>query len=256
MAKWKDERVLYLRIAADLRARIMSGDLAGQLPSVAVLLNHYKAKSTSVIQRVIETLGTEGLVDSQHGRGNFVRGERVALIEATSYIDPKTSGTRYDLLKVADAIQPPGGLPDYEKTPGLEVVPADAVAALLLASSETAVLRKQMRVRRSDDGPIELIWNYYRPDLAQDTALAADAKIPGGAKALLATWGHEESAMDDVVTTRPPTTEEVELLELPIDVSVLRTLRTIFDQDEVPIEVSVIIKGGHLYAHKQRTELH
>jgi hypothetical protein len=41
--------------------------------------------------------------------------------------------------------------------------------------------------------------------------------------------------------------EEVSLLVLPDGVPVLRQLRTVLTDDDRPVEVSVLIKGAHLY---------
>ena len=43
-----------------------------------------------------------------------------------------------------------------------------------------------------------------------------------------------------------PTTEEVEILDLP-NVPVIRQFRVIYSDSERPVEASVLVKGGHLY---------
>ncbi|WP_246075625.1 GntR family transcriptional regulator [Nonomuraea terrae] len=64
----------YLSIAAELRARIQSGELppGGALPSEARLRRRYGASRTTVRQ-ALAVLEREGLVVARHGRGRFVR---------------------------------------------------------------------------------------------------------------------------------------------------------------------------------------
>ncbi|WP_062214713.1 GntR family transcriptional regulator [Streptomyces sp. NBRC 109706] len=63
----------YQRIAADVREQIMGGSLAhGQiLPSEARLASHYGV-SVPTLRQALAVLVTQGLVDKQHGRGNFI----------------------------------------------------------------------------------------------------------------------------------------------------------------------------------------
>ncbi|WP_375782477.1 hypothetical protein [Streptosporangium becharense] len=46
---------------------------------------------------------------------------------------------------------------------------------------------------------------------------------------------------------RQPTTHEVEELDLPIEVPVMRQFRVIYSNNQRPVEVSILIKGGHIY---------
>lgn len=244
MARWEDERPPYLQAAADLRAQIMAGDLAGdeagQLPTVKQLMETYKTTSTSVIQRALEVLKAEGIIITRHGKGSFLRSEQVVATDATPGINlgDGEAKSKYELLEVGDA-KPP----------------ADAARALGIHPGDEAALRKQVLIR-PDGVREELVWNYYLVGDAHGTVLASRKRISGGTKAFFEAAGRFQSAMEDVITTRPPTPVEVEDLELPAGVPVLRTLRLITDQDGAPMEVSVIVKGGHLFALRHRVELH
>lgn len=239
MPRFTDERPMSLQVAADLRAQIMSGDLTGQLPPVKALMDRYGVPSNSVIQRAMEMLSAEGFVDSQRGRGNFVRENRMVQIDATPGINLGSGSDRskYRLLKVEEVVPP-----------------ADAAAKLGIEPGTQAALRQQVLVR-PDGTPVELVWNYYRLDDARGTPLVEMVKIPGGTKKFFAENGRLQGEMDDSITTRPPTTEEVEALELPATAWVLRTLRQIVDRDGEPMEVSVIVKGGHLFGLHHRRSL-
>ena len=66
-ALWPYERVL-----TDLRRKIDSGELTGQLPSRLALAAEYDV-SHMTIQRAVDTLKDEGLLYSRPGLGVFVR---------------------------------------------------------------------------------------------------------------------------------------------------------------------------------------
>lgn len=70
-----DREPAYLRIAAELRARIVSGELAqgAKLPSESQLKAQYDVSTTSV-KYALSLLRSEGLIEGRKGSGNYVRG--------------------------------------------------------------------------------------------------------------------------------------------------------------------------------------
>lgn len=238
---WRDSRPPYLRLAADLRAQIMAGDLPApgtdKLPSIAQLLESSDTTSASVVQRALAVLSEEGLIESRHGRGTFVRQKSITPILATPGINlgEGVARLKYDLLEVEDV-----------------PAPADVASVFGVDRGELVVLRKQVGYRSATGQRVELVWNYYRTDMAHGTPLALRMKMTGGSQAYFESIGRFYGEMDDVVTGRAPTTEEAEILQLPAEAFVLRTLRCITDQDGTPIEVSVFVKGTHLFASRYR----
>ncbi|MBO4271333.1 GntR family transcriptional regulator [Microbispora triticiradicis] len=221
-----DTRPAHLRIAADLRAQIMAGTLTpGQkLPSTSQLIARYSA-ANATIQAAVGVLKDEGFLRSEHGIGVFVRDRHVFSIDPAAYYDPATRGVTYKMLDVRE-VEPP----------------ADVAAAL---GEKRAALRHR-RTDRSGEA-VELSWSYYPMTLAAGTPLTGRAKIPGGAPRVLADLGYPELSFSDRVTSRMPTTEEVEGLDVPPNVPVLRQFRTVYSHDRRPVEVSVIVKPAHLY---------
>jgi GntR family transcriptional regulator len=94
--------------------------------------------------------------------------------------------------------------------------------------------------------PVELDASWYPVDIAAGTKLAERGKMRGGAPAVLAELGYPQRRLTDRVSARMPTPEETRILELP-DVPVIRQFRVIYTDDDRPVEVSDLIKGGHLY---------
>ncbi|MFD8500411.1 GntR family transcriptional regulator [Amycolatopsis sp. NPDC059657] len=229
MPRTHDTRPRHQQIAADLRAQITSGDLPpqAQVPSTAQLRERYDA-ATSTVQRALADLKDEGYLVGHAGKGVFVRDVHPIVITAAAYIGPDDGDYRYELLHV------------QEVTP-----PADVTRALHLDDGATASVRHRLLLL--DDEPIELSASYYPTAIAAGTPLAKRAKIRGGAPRVLAELGHPQRRYTDRISTRAPTTAEVEALRLPISTPIIRTLRVIFTDTDTPVEASVLIKGGHLY---------
>lgn len=118
-------------------------------------------------------------------------------------------------------------------------------AGLASGDTEPAVLR--VRLGLLDGEPAELVHSYYPAELARGTRLADRRKIPGGSPTLLADMGYPPREQVDEVATRMATTEEYELLEIPGDTPVLEIFRVVYSDDRRPIEVTVLVKPGHLY---------
>jgi GntR family transcriptional regulator len=64
----------YERIADDLRRRIRAGELrpGDRLPAETAMVEEY-GKSLPTLRQALGLLASEGLIEKQHGRGNFVR---------------------------------------------------------------------------------------------------------------------------------------------------------------------------------------
>lgn len=226
MPKATDGRPRHQQIASELRARIMDGDLAGQLPFIKKLTEEYDVGSPT-IQRALKVLKEEGLLSGRRGEGVFVLPHKPLVIDAAAYLSPE-QGYTYKMLEVAEVAAPTRVAKQFGIEPG-----------------EPVALRK--RIMYFHDDPVELSWSYYPAEVARGTRLADRRKIPGGAPTLLESLGYPElPGFDDYFSSRLPTTEEIELLDLPDDATVLRQFRVIYTHNRRPIEVSVLIKGGHL----------
>jgi GntR family transcriptional regulator len=224
-----DGRPRHQQVAADLRARIMSGDLqpGQQLPSTTQLVERYDA-ANATIQRALGALKDEGFLTSRMGKGVYVRDRAQFAVQAATYIAPSEQAYSYRLLEVAEVASPAG------------------VAKIL---GDRAVLRHRLLLH--DGEPVELSWSYYPADLAIGTPLAEHKKIRGGAPRVLSDLSHPQTEYVDRITTRLPTTEELEALQLPDDVPVIRQFRVVHSAER-PVEVSVLIKGGHRFELEYR----
>ncbi|MEU4683164.1 GntR family transcriptional regulator [Streptomyces xinghaiensis] len=239
-----DTRSLHERIAADLRDEIMSGSLApgANLPSTQQLKERFDA-SNATVQKALQVLKKERLVVGRAGAAVTVREHRQRTVRPAAYITPPRPGQPYSLLAEAAkrGLRASSRLLEVAET----APPADAARALGLREGETALLRCQ--ILTLNDEPIELVKSYYPLELARGTAMMERKKIRGGTPALLAELGHPPRRCVDLVSARVPTREQYTALELPSDLPVLRTLRTVYSDDDRVIEVTVMAKAGHLY---------
>ncbi|MEY9927148.1 GntR family transcriptional regulator [Catenulispora sp. GP43] len=226
-----DDRPRHAQIAADLRAKILSGDITGTLPTFKLLKDLYNT-STNTAQRAVALLKAEGFVEGQQGKALIIRSDRIRITDAASQLEPPASTITYQVLHV-----------------GPERPPSDAAAKLGLADNETALLRKRLMLR--DDDPVEIEWSYYPESVVTGTALDKPPhqiqRDLATAPTVLAALGWRHHGLIDEIQVREPTTEELQTLELPDEIPVMRTLRTITDAEGTVLEVTVMITSGHLY---------
>ncbi|MER5779418.1 GntR family transcriptional regulator [Streptomyces sp. NPDC002039] len=239
-----DHRPLHVRIAADLRDEIMSGAIApgGKLPSTARLKDRFDA-SNATIQKAVQLLKDEGLAVGRAGAAVTVRENRQRTVRPALSLAKADDGAAYPWL--ATVAERPSvarsTLLGVEETP----VTGDIAEALALPEGALAVCRRQLI---SVDGePAELVTSHYPTDIARGTALADQRRVRGGTPTLLAALGFPPCRSVDRVSARVATQEQYAALRLPGDLPVLRTLRTVYGAGDRPVEVTVMVKAGHLY---------
>lgn len=205
----------------------MSGDLSGRLPTTQQLMEMYEVGSPTV-QRAVQVLKDERFVEGRRGSGVYAIG-RIA-IDSAAYI-PAEQGYAYKLLNV-EVVSPPD----------------EVRHAFNISAEGTVVLRH--RLMTLHQAPVELSWSYYPMEIAAGTPLVSYKRIKGGAALLLEGLGLEPVRYEERITARLPTTAELELLELPDDVPILRQFRVLLTGDGRPVEATVMVKGGHRYEER------
>lgn len=91
-----------------------------------------------------------------------------------------------------------------------------------------------------DDHPVELTDSYYPAAIARGSRLAEARKIPGGAVALLSELGHPPRRISEDVSARLATSDERVTLQLGEPSCVLVLARTLFTDNDLPVEASIM----------------
>lgn len=231
-------------ITAYLRYGILTGEWppGSNLPSTRVLKEQFNAAPQTIREATMK-LADERLAYSQVGRGIVVRDHRMRTVTPAATKDPAGPGEKYRWIAEAEK-QGLAGRSELLEV-GEVVPPSDVRAAMGLEADGKAMLRKQLLFL--SDEPAELVSSYYPLDLARDTALAEQRKIKGGTPRLLAGMGYPPVRCVDEVMALQPLREHAEALQMPARIPVLRTLRTVHSTDDRIIEVTEMVKAGHLY---------
>jgi GntR family transcriptional regulator len=199
----------YLRIAADLRARIASGDLppGAKLPTETALTQQYGVSRT-VVKWAVNSLKGAGLVEGRRGSGVYVREfARIRRVSpgrlardgwiAGQAIQDHDTGERARAVTVEVAEQP--APPDVADALGI-----DPGAPVLTRTRRFTV----------DDRPVQLATSYLPLDLAAGTPIAQSDAGQGGTYARLADAGQAPARFTERVVARPPDPQEADRLAL------------------------------------------
>jgi DNA-binding GntR family transcriptional regulator len=240
---------LYLRVAAELRQRLLAGlvKAGGPLPSETELMAEFNVSRTTA-RNAYNVLRAEGLIDSQPGRGVFVRErpparrissdryrreiEQIRRHGTTSARPPETSFTHdhgitweeYHLAKTFEVATPP-----------------DRIAEALTLPSQSMVLARHF-VFHARGLPQQMSTSYLPLDLVQNTPVADpdNEPWPGGNIAQLATLGIIITRVDESVSSRMPTPTESRTLRIASGVPVLTVTRRMLAGDQ-PFEAAEIV---------------
>jgi len=212
---------LYYQLAESIRAQIAAGAFASgdKLPSEHELCDRYDV-SRSVVRQALQSLGREGLIETERGRGAFVRDRKV----------PITLQQRLDPLQEGMA---KAGFRLTTKVLKLEAVDAPAQAAEQIGERRAVHLERL----RYADGQLLLVVQNYLPLSRFERLLAFD----GLATTSLYVWLKQECGV--IASTGRRTIEigraderVAGLLELAPGERVLFNRETTFDQDGRAIE--------------------
>jgi GntR family transcriptional regulator len=235
-----DPRPPYRQVADQLRDAIVAGELApGQaLPSVRMLAQQYDVTNVTAT-RAVDLLRSEGLVDTQLGRGTFVRTPK-PVINVGAYLTANSDGQRETWGSEGKR----HGFDATQEITEVATVPAPAEVAERLGIPPDAPTVVRRRVLRADGVPVQLSDSYYPADLAAGTELAKPGKLRGYTVAALGRLGVHIDRFHDELQLRMPTPQETRALRLGKGVPVVRLLRTTYAADGRPVEVADQLLAG------------
>lgn len=197
--------IQYRRVADEVKARVLAGEYAtGRvLPSEAVLSAEFGVSRVTV-RKALEQLRDEGLVDSRQGFGWFVAGDTVRQPLAR-------------LATIEDQMRDSGAVPERRILEfAFERAPRDVAQAL----GVTQVLRVR-RVNLADGEPFAIVTVWCPAELAEHLSRSDVERSPFYELLDIPLSGATQTIGADAAST-----DEVDVLNVPVGSPVLRCLRT------------------------------
>ena len=207
------------------------------------------------MRRAIALLKAEGLVNTEQGRGAFVRPKPHVrlLLSGDAFRRHRRAGRSGFNAQVEEQGQTPE---QHLLDVGWVGVPRDVALRLDVDDDARVVVRRRLFVVNGE--PVAFCDSYYPADVADGTPLAEPERIAGGAYGLIedpdGPIGRRLKRSVDDLVCRMPTPEEVEGLKLGPGVPIVRTLRTVYDMDDRPVEVqdTVAAADKHQFRYEVR----
>jgi GntR family transcriptional regulator len=207
----------YAVLVNALQQRIEDGTYppGAGIPSETQLMAEFKA-SRPIIVRALGILQQDGWIESQQGKGRFVKGRptpasRQTPDRATELLD-QGEAAGVTLLRVG------------------AIMPTNRAAAALQLEADTPVIMRR-RLVEAEVGPVELSSTFVPVELSAGTDVGQSEPLAGGILRHLADRkGVEFDHATERISARMPTAEEAELLKVSEQDAVLTLLVTVFDR--------------------------
>ena len=222
----------YAQVVTEIKRRIERGDYppGSLLPSEQQLVTEF-AVSRPTIVKALSALRQEGWIDTQQGKGSFVRG-RPALADA------ERTRPAHGMLEL-----PESELSGELVQAGVKLAPPHVTALLGLKPGARAFVRQRLL---SEDGePVELASAWLSLELAAGTDLASPDMLTESIRHHL--QARKKIRFDHAIeriTARHPSGEEAVLLQVAPDAPVLSVIVTAYDATGQPLQVSDLVLPG------------
>jgi DNA-binding GntR family transcriptional regulator len=226
----------YAQIIAELQRRIESGEYpAGSLlPSEHQLSAEFGTARPTVV-RALRELRQAGWIDTQQGKGSFVRG-RPALAQS--------GGTRRGQVELdRDESREPGEL----ISTGTMSAPA-RIAVMLAVKPGTELAARRRLIRQGNGDPSELLTWWLTSSLAGQTGLDSPEPVRGGIRSLVSrTAGLRIDHVIEQVTARHAEPAEAKLLGVSRSAPVLALYVSARDASGQPVLALEVVMPGDLH---------
>jgi DNA-binding GntR family transcriptional regulator len=223
----------YAQVVAEIQRRISESEYAPGtlLPSEHQLVAEFGVSRPTIV-RALMLLRQEGWIETQQGRGSFVRG-RPALVEV-----PRTRPAEYALEF------PETSMSGQLVQAGVKLAPAHVRTLLGLEAGAKAFLRQRL-LSEEDGTPMELASVWLPLGVAAGTDLASPELLSESIRHHL--QARKKLRLDHAVeriSARKPAGEEAALLDLAADAPVLNVIVTAYDATSKPVQVTDIVMPG------------
>jgi GntR family transcriptional regulator len=229
-------RPAYLQVADALREQITSQEFSPgtRLPTERELMDRWGVSSRTV-RVALDQLRAEGLVISRQGSGVFVREQAVPRRLST---DITTSFGWYHTLRRQ-------GLQAAGETHVTEAPASQLVAEWLGIELGTPVTVRDRLLGTEEHGPVMLATSHFPGWVVEQAPALADPNRGGMPEILRNAFGDTYS--HDVLTTRMPTPQERQRLDLDPGTPILVIRGGTYDRDNRPLHfIEVVAAGGRI----------
>jgi len=236
---------MYMRIAADLRAKIKAGKLkpGGQLPPEQALQEDYgelfglASVSRNTVRDAIELLVRERQVEKRPGQGTFILKQEEPFL--TTLSGNAEGGENLTYLAAAAR----RGQEAYNTIPRVEIHSSSRAPELRLGDDEQVLSRHQQRF--IDGKPHSMQTSYYPYGYAAKAPRLLQAgDIEEGAVAYIAEEvGVKQAGWREELQVRTANSQERDFFDLSAKsgAQVIEAFRTAFDGDGNPIRLTVTV---------------
>lgn len=220
----------YIEIADYLRGLIADAQPGERLPSDAELCERFSVSRMTARQAVM-TLANENLLERKRGSGTYVSGRRV----------PRALGSP---LSFSESTRQRGMVPSSRvlRAGPVTISPDDATVLGIEASVPAIMLE---RLRLADGIPMAIEHAIIPTD---DPGLLDEDLTSGSLHAAFERSGRVPTRALAEVGARTATKRERDLLQLSANGVILSEIRTIFDQDDQPLEHTSTFYAAERYA--------
>lgn len=234
----------YLRIAADLRQAITSGDLApgAKLPTETALMQQYGVSRT-VAKYAIAVLKGEGLVEGRRGSGVYVRSFRRLVRHGHARDQRAQTGPTSPFARDAAAA---GYAGTWEHTSEHATAPEGVAGRLQLVEGDPVMVTRYRFL--ADGEPIQISESWEPLALTGGTAVEwPEESGTVGVVARFDAIGVRITECTERVADRPARPEEIEALRLPLRGAHVQTIERTYFAAARPVETADIVLVASRY---------
>ncbi|MFC4089127.1 GntR family transcriptional regulator [Micromonospora sp. GCM10011541] len=220
----------YLQIAAQLRREVREGKFKpdNRLPAETALAERFRV-SPITLRNAIGVLRAEGLIESRHGIGTFVRESRRLQRRSRDRYGRARKDQRLLTSHLRHEIVFAGRAP----------LPAHIAEVMGAEPGTAAVVRRRHLFDRETGRPEEIGASYIPMEIAGGTFLEEPTVVPKGLFLCVEDLsGKRYSTARDQWVARLPTAEEAAALTLPLGAPVMHVIHVARAEDGTILEVS------------------
>jgi GntR family transcriptional regulator len=225
----------YAQVITELQRRMESGEYppGSLLPSEHQLSAEFGTARPTVV-RALRELRQAGWIDTQQGKGSFVRGR------------PALSGASAERRGQAELDRDESREPGELISASIAMAPA-RVAAMLGVEPGAELMSRRRLIRQESGEASEILTWWLTPGLAEQTGLGSPAPVRGGIRSLLArTAGIRIDHVVEQIAARRAEPHEAKLLAISRSAPVLALYLSARDATGRPVLALDVAMAGDL----------